>query len=401
MVIFYRLGLILSLTLALISASPATAGPDPAIGVLIPPVVAGPDDARLDYSGCGGISPPATNAAYEQQVVELVNAERWTNGQLPPYKRVDSLDAAARYHAVDLGQDNYFDHNSYDRDGNNQLVQVCGWSARVGTYYTGVRGENIAAGYGNPSSVMAGWMGSSGHRANILSTSPWEIGVGYYAGSGSYGVYWVQDFGKRAGVYPLVINREAALTSTREVALFIYGTWTQMRLKNEDGPWTAWQSFQTNSAWTLSPCGGMKSVTAELKSGSSTVTSSDTIELAVTPPVLGGLPDEVSFTYSIPDGRLYPATGTFTPLNLGDGCAMPWIVSKTGSWIALSVTSGVTPNPFILTPTGFDTQNPGLYPGSLTVNGPAGSSGSPHQITLSLLVENKSWNSIFVPTIFQ
>jgi hypothetical protein len=131
------------------------------------------------------------------------------------------------------------------------------------------------------------------------------------------------------------------------------------------------------------------------------VTSSDTIELAATPPVLGGLPDEYSFTYSIPDGRLYPATGAFTPLDLGDGCAMPWTVSKNGSWITLSATSGVTPNPFTLTPTGFDTQNPGIYSGSLTVNGPAGCSGSPHQIALTLLVENKSWNSIFVPTIFQ
>jgi hypothetical protein len=52
-----------------------------------------------------------------------------------------------------------------------------------------------------------------------------------------------------------------------------------------------------------------------------------------------------------------------------------------------------------LTPTGFDTQTPGVYTGSLTVNGPAGV--APHQINLTLVVEDKSWNSIFIPTLFQ
>jgi hypothetical protein len=117
--------------------------------------------------------------------------------------------------------------------------------------------------------------------------------------------------------------------------------------------------------------------------------------------VLGGLVDAYRFTYSIPDGRLYPAAGAFTPLNLGDCYAIPWTVSKTGSWFTLSSASGVTPDPFYLTPTGFDTQNPGSYSGSLTVTGPAGAGGSPHTIALTLVVENKSWNSIFLPALFR
>ncbi len=53
--------------------------------------------------------------------------------------------------------------------------------------------ENIAAGFGNPVSVMNGWMNSSGHRANILKSSHKSIGVGCVFHNGSW--YWVQAFG--------------------------------------------------------------------------------------------------------------------------------------------------------------------------------------------------------------
>ncbi len=231
-----------------------------------------------ELSGCGGITPPVTNAAYEQQVVEQVNAQRWANGRLPPYKRISALDAAARYHSVDMGQDNYFDHPTDDRISGN-LVTVCAWNARVSLYYNGAMAENIAAGYPNPASVMAGWMSSPGHRDNILNADAWEIGVGFASGSGTYGTYWTQDFGRQNGIYPLVINREAAITLFPDVSLYIYGQREQMRLKNENGAWTAWGPFQNNVAWRLSPGLGTKTVTAELKSGTTIVSSSDTIDL--------------------------------------------------------------------------------------------------------------------------
>jgi uncharacterized protein YkwD len=349
------------------------------------------------YSGCGGATAPISNAGYEQQVVELVNAQRLANGSLPPYKRVDTLDAAARYHAVDMAQDDYFYHDTYDRNNKNQLVLVCAWNIRVGAYYTGVRGENIAAGYPDPASVMDGWMNSPGHRSNILSGA-WEIGVGYFQG-GSWGAYWVQDFGTRSQVYPLVINREAALTTSRSVSLYIYGSgvFQQMRLKNENGPFTDWQPFQTELPWTLSSCNGAKTVTAELKNATTTVASSDAITLAVSPAqVLGNLPDTYKFIYSIPDQRLYPPVKIFTPQNTGDGCAMPYTLSASGSWFNLSATSGATPDPFSVTPAGFDTANPGVYTGSLTVTA-SGANGSPHSIVLSLEVSNVTVTKTYLP----
>ncbi len=351
------------------------------------------------YTGCGGVTVPVVNAAYEQQVVELVNAERLANGNLPPYKRVSALDNAARYHAADMALDNYFDHNTNDRV-NGSLVVVCNWDVRVGKYYSGVRGENIAAGYPNPASVMAGWMGSAGHKANILSTSPWEIGVGYYNGAGDYGSYWVEDFGKRSGVYPLVINREAASTDSPNVSLYIYGSWTQVRLRNENGPWSAWQPFQNNISWTLSPCGGTKTVSAELQSASASASSSDTITLnSSTAAVLGGLPAGMSFTYSIPDGRMYPPASQLTPQNLCSS-SMAWTASKNGSWIDLSATSGTTPAPLIVTPAGFNPAVTGSFSGTVTVSGPAGAGGSPHTISLTLNVVDAPWRSVYLPAIF-
>jgi uncharacterized protein YkwD len=48
---------------------------------------------------------------------------------------------------------------------------------RAAGYQPSTWGENVAAGYTSASSVVAGWMGSSGHRANILNPAFTEIGV--------------------------------------------------------------------------------------------------------------------------------------------------------------------------------------------------------------------------------
>ena len=50
--------------------------------------------------------------------------------------------------------------------------------------------ENIAYGQRTPQAVVNAWMNSSGHRANILSASYTQIGVGYVAS----GNYWTQMF---------------------------------------------------------------------------------------------------------------------------------------------------------------------------------------------------------------
>ena len=64
---------------------------------------------------------------------------------------------------------------------------------RGNTYFA----ENIAAGYATPSSVMNGWINSSGHYRNMTSTSVNAIGVGCFYINGTY--YWAQCF--TGGVY--------------------------------------------------------------------------------------------------------------------------------------------------------------------------------------------------------
>lgn len=56
-----------------------------------------------------------------------------------------------------------------------------------------VHGENIAVVYTSPDEVVQGWLNSSGHYANIVSTRFTSVGVGAITHNGTY--YWVQIFG--------------------------------------------------------------------------------------------------------------------------------------------------------------------------------------------------------------
>jgi hypothetical protein len=93
----------------------------------------------------------------------------------------------------------YFDHNDpappVARDPFTRMLD-CGYSGG------GALGENIAAGQPSPSEVMAAWIASPGHRANIEDPSFRSIGVG--VAQGGIGPYWVQDFasGVSAGGAP-------------------------------------------------------------------------------------------------------------------------------------------------------------------------------------------------------
>jgi len=294
------------------------------------------------YTGCGGVTAPVINGTYEQEVVELVNAERAAEG-LPPLKRVTELGHAARYYATDMAQDNYFpgDHNTYDRSGGS-LVQVCTWVERIQSFYSGwqMLAENIAAGQLTPEDVMSAWMGSAGHMDNIFSSNAWEIGVGYYAP----GRYWVQDFGRRNGIYPVIINQEAATTDSANVSLYIYGqgTWSEMRLRNDDGSWTAWQPFQSTVNWTLNGEGGEHTVWVEMRNGSQTELSSDTITLNESVPNLSLSTNKITLLAEVGSEQTLPSTVSFAVNNDG-GDVLHWTAGDDAGWLVLGSTSGDAP----------------------------------------------------------
>lgn len=238
-----------------------------------------PVTGGAEFTGCGQrVIIPVQNDAFEQSVVEQTNQIRMAAG-LSPLKRVGALSLSARYHAADMSNNNYFDHNTYDRV-EDQLVGVCDTWNRISGYYTGwlALAENIAAGQPTPEEVVNAWMNSPDHRENILSDQYSEIGVGYYQGQGEYLYYWGQNFGRQQGSFPLVIAGEQARTSQREVSVYIYGEWSEARFQIDSGPWSDWMPFYTHMTALLPEYAGMHTISAEMRRWDASATASDTIE---------------------------------------------------------------------------------------------------------------------------
>lgn len=363
-------------------------------------------DNEIQFIGCNPQNFPVTNSEYEQRVIELVNAER-VSRSLAPLKYNETLSNAARYHAVDMMQDNYFDHNSFDVQSGS-LVQVCAWSTRVDKFYLNRSwiGENLAAGYYTPEAAVEGWMNSDGHRANILSPNYREMGVGYASGGGRYNYYWGQDFGSRSTVYPVIINNEQGQTSSPDVTLYVYGAgiWDQMRIRNDSDAWSPWRPFQTKFNWLLNSIAGERTVTIELRrSGEEmVVSSSDTINMVNATPHLDVSPQELVFIYNQAENRLSPAQYNLAPVNSNSSTSISWQASASASWITLDRTSGQTPNGIVsvrLDNTNFG--NPGVYTGNVTfsANSPAETENSPLSIPVRLIVVTDLPNKIYLPTV--
>jgi uncharacterized protein YkwD len=129
----------------------------------------------------------------ERSVWTLTNQER-TENSLSGLSLNGDLVASARAHSADMAAQDYFDHEGLNGSTPGDRIAATGYEAASW-------GENIAAGYATPQEVVDGWMASDGHRANILSTSYCDIGVGYaYEGDSTYGHYWTQNFGRQVGV---------------------------------------------------------------------------------------------------------------------------------------------------------------------------------------------------------
>ncbi len=121
----------------------------------------------------------------EDEVRTLVNVERGKAGCAAVHS--DSrLRTAARGHSADMAVRNYFDHNTPEG--------LTPWDRARRAGYQQAIGENIGYGYRTAADVMAGWMNSSGHRANILNCAARAIGVGLAYNAGGT-PYWTQLFG--------------------------------------------------------------------------------------------------------------------------------------------------------------------------------------------------------------
>jgi uncharacterized protein YkwD len=150
-------------------------------------------EIRAPQAGVTAMAPMSESTSMANEVLALVNLERQIQ-KLHPLQSDSRLQAAASGHSQDMAAQNYFDHTSLDLRTPGMRISQAGYS--WSTY-----GENIAAGYPTPAAVVEGWMNSSGHRANILSSAFCDLGVGYaYAAESTYGAYWTQNFGRQQGV---------------------------------------------------------------------------------------------------------------------------------------------------------------------------------------------------------
>lgn len=124
----------------------------------------------------------SSQTQFENKVLELVNEERAKYG-LATLEMDESLRDLARLKSNDMQKNNYFSHTSPTYGTPFEMLKSYGISYKAAA-------ENIAQGYTTPEAVVEGWMNSSGHRKNILSSSYTHIGIGY----STTGNYWTQIF---------------------------------------------------------------------------------------------------------------------------------------------------------------------------------------------------------------
>ncbi len=120
-------------------------------------------------------------------MLDSLNAQRAGAG-LAPLTLCNSLLRAAQGHSDDQAQIDTMTHTGSDGSGIGERADSAGYAD-----WTAL-GENVAMGYSTVDNVMAAWMASPGHRANILNPAYRDVGLAEsFATDGT--PYWTQDFG--------------------------------------------------------------------------------------------------------------------------------------------------------------------------------------------------------------
>jgi uncharacterized protein YkwD len=149
--------------------------------------------ASAQAHGCGHANTPIAAAPrheLQSAVVCLINHQR-SKRHLPRLHQSQRLNRSAQGWTNSMVRHDAFTH------GGDFAARI----TAVGFDWS-MAGENIAAGYDTPASVVRAWMASAGHCENILSPSFADVGTGVSGrsvpGSGGAGT-WTQDFGLPMG----------------------------------------------------------------------------------------------------------------------------------------------------------------------------------------------------------
>jgi uncharacterized protein YkwD len=145
-------------------------------------------------------APPAQRdaLAISQRILALANAARAQArrcGVKPlaaaaPLVLSPTLGRAALAYAQELASHAYMTHTGRDGSSPAQRVTRSGYRWRA-------TGENLASGIMTPEALVAGWLGSPEHCANLMDPVFSEMGVGFGVNPrDARGVYWVLELGR-------------------------------------------------------------------------------------------------------------------------------------------------------------------------------------------------------------
>jgi uncharacterized protein YkwD len=147
-------------------------------------------------AACAGSSAAGTATAtisvtrstsLESLVLEQVNAVRATHG-MRPFTLSKELSEAAVAHSRSMASFGFFAHES--RNGGSFSQRIRGFYAARGGAWT--VGENLAMFGGSAptaDAIVAAWMSSPGHRANLLRGVFREAGIGVVHNPAAGGVF--------------------------------------------------------------------------------------------------------------------------------------------------------------------------------------------------------------------
>ena len=179
---------------------PVTVGePSPKALEGLPPSV-GLGTQQANCSGTTLEPRPDNVAAVKSATLCLLNAERAAR-KLAPLRSNQLLARAAAAHSRDMVARAYFSHTSLSGADFVERIRRTGYTRAARSWTVG---ENLAWGSGPlavPREIVQSWMESPGHRANILSRSFREVGLGITLGvpvaGGGDGATYDTGFGAR------------------------------------------------------------------------------------------------------------------------------------------------------------------------------------------------------------
>jgi uncharacterized protein YkwD len=146
-------------------------------------VALGAGDPRATSASCADTSlvPTRANATrVEAATLCLINVQRQVHGRRALRANADLARSAAA-HSEDMVSENYFNHVSPAGETPLERIKASTYLPVKAAYLVG---ENIALGtaqLSTPTAIVASWMKSPDHRANILNPDFRDTGVGVVA----------------------------------------------------------------------------------------------------------------------------------------------------------------------------------------------------------------------------